>query len=145
MHYIETLESHLNPFSPRPAKTGPFIILLCLMTDDFTCQGRASGCRERVKPIKKQQINMFHCYLLTTFQPAIFKLWKFFQDAVARINRFWVHVPTQNNKIVRRSQLIDQLANMVSLDCSMGQIDIIWTIIFCMQLWQEDENKNITK
>ena len=72
------------PDRPKPVPS----LFYCLMTDDFTCQGRASGCRERVKPIKKQQINMFHCYLLTTFQPAIFKLWKFFQDAVARINRF---------------------------------------------------------
>ena len=33
----------LNPFSPRPAKTVPFVILLCLTPDDFTRQGRASG------------------------------------------------------------------------------------------------------
>ena len=32
-----------NPFPPRPAKTGPFIILLCLMSDDFTREGRAFG------------------------------------------------------------------------------------------------------
>ena len=32
-----------NSFPPRPAKTGPFIILLCLMPDDTTHQGRASG------------------------------------------------------------------------------------------------------
>ena len=25
-----------NPFTPRPAKTGPFIILLCLTPEDFT-------------------------------------------------------------------------------------------------------------
>ena len=30
----------LNPFPPKPAKTGPFIILLCLTPDDFTHQGR---------------------------------------------------------------------------------------------------------
>ena len=34
-------QHNFNP--PRPAKTGPFIILLCLTPDDFTCQGRASG------------------------------------------------------------------------------------------------------
>ena len=33
-------QHNFNP--PRPAKTGPFIILLCLTQDDFTCQGRAS-------------------------------------------------------------------------------------------------------
>ena len=38
----------LDPFPPRPAKTGPFIILLCLTPDDFTHQRRASGW-ERVK------------------------------------------------------------------------------------------------
>ena len=38
----------INPFSPRPAKTGHFIILLCLLLDNFTCLGRASGW-ERVK------------------------------------------------------------------------------------------------
>ena len=34
-------------FSPRPAKTVPFVILLCLMADYFTCEGRTFG-RERV-------------------------------------------------------------------------------------------------
>ena len=29
----------INPFTPRPAKTGHFVILLCLMPDKFTCQG----------------------------------------------------------------------------------------------------------
>ena len=30
----------INPFTPRPAKTGHFVILLCLMPPDkFTCQG----------------------------------------------------------------------------------------------------------
>ena len=33
----------LNPFSPRPAQTGPFIILLSLTPDNFTPQGRACG------------------------------------------------------------------------------------------------------
>ena len=32
-----------NPFSSRPAKTFPFVILLCLTPDDFTHQGIASG------------------------------------------------------------------------------------------------------
>ena len=32
-----------NLSSPRPAKTVPFVILLCLMPDDFTHQWRASG------------------------------------------------------------------------------------------------------
>ena len=32
----------INPFTPRPAKTGHFVILLCLMPDKFTCQGRDS-------------------------------------------------------------------------------------------------------
>ena len=27
-----------NLSSPRPAKTTPFVILLCLTPDDFTCQ-----------------------------------------------------------------------------------------------------------
>ena len=38
----------LNPFSPKPAKTVPFVSLLCLTLYDFTRQGRASGW-ERVK------------------------------------------------------------------------------------------------
>ena len=29
-----------NLFPPRPAKTISFVILLCLMSDNFTCQGR---------------------------------------------------------------------------------------------------------
>ena len=33
----------LNLSSPRPAKTVPIVILLCLTPDDFTCQWRASG------------------------------------------------------------------------------------------------------
>ena len=33
----------LNPFSPRPAKTSPFVILLCLTPEDFARQGRAPG------------------------------------------------------------------------------------------------------
>ena len=40
----------LNPFSPRPAKTVPFVSLLHLTLYDFTRQGRASG-RERVKTL----------------------------------------------------------------------------------------------
>ena len=31
----------MNPFPPRQAKTGSFVILLCLTSDDFTRQGRA--------------------------------------------------------------------------------------------------------
>ena len=31
------------PFSPRPAKTVHFVILLCLTPDNITRQGRASG------------------------------------------------------------------------------------------------------
>ena len=38
----------LNPFSPRPAQTSPFIIVLCLMPNYFTRQGRASRY-ERVR------------------------------------------------------------------------------------------------
>ena len=33
----------LNLSSPRPAKTVPSVILLCLTPDDFTRQWRASG------------------------------------------------------------------------------------------------------
>ena len=33
----------INPFLPTPAQTTPFVILLYLMLDDFTCQGRASS------------------------------------------------------------------------------------------------------
>ena len=33
----------INPFPPRAAKSRHFIILLCLMPDNFTCQRRASG------------------------------------------------------------------------------------------------------
>ena len=33
----------LNPFPPRAAKSGHFVILLCLTPDDFTRQQRASG------------------------------------------------------------------------------------------------------
>ena len=31
----------INPFSPRPTKTSPFIILFCLMPNNFTHQGKA--------------------------------------------------------------------------------------------------------
>ena len=37
-----------NPFPPRAAKSGHFVILLCLTPDDFTRQRRAPGW-ERVK------------------------------------------------------------------------------------------------
>ena len=43
-----TLTKVFNPFSPRPAKTVPFVSLLCLTLYDITRQGRASGW-ERVK------------------------------------------------------------------------------------------------
>ena len=33
----------LNPFSPRPVKTVPFVSLLCLTLYDFMHQGRSSG------------------------------------------------------------------------------------------------------
>ena len=42
------IENLINLSSPRLAKTVPFVILLCLMADDFTRQWRASGW-ERVK------------------------------------------------------------------------------------------------
>ena len=45
----------LNPFSPRPAQTVPFVSLLCLTLYDFTRQGRASGW-ERVKHLKLKQL-----------------------------------------------------------------------------------------
>ena len=44
------LAIEVNPFSPRPAKTVHFVILLCLTLYDFTRQGRASGW-ERVKAV----------------------------------------------------------------------------------------------
>ena len=34
-------ESRVNVLPPKVAKTNPFVILFCLMPDDFTCQGRA--------------------------------------------------------------------------------------------------------
>ena len=33
----------INPFPPTAAKSGHFVISLCLMPGDFTCQRRASG------------------------------------------------------------------------------------------------------
>ena len=39
--YIKT--AYFNPFPPRAAKSGHFVILLCLTPDDFTHQRRASG------------------------------------------------------------------------------------------------------
>ena len=46
------LSAHLSSltFSPRLAKNGHFVILLCLMPYDFTRQARASGW-ERVNPL----------------------------------------------------------------------------------------------
>ena len=38
-----TVGIFINLSSPRPAKTIPFVILLCLTPDDFTRQWRASG------------------------------------------------------------------------------------------------------
>ena len=38
----------LNPLPPSPAKTIPFVILLCLTPDDFTRQERAVSRMERV-------------------------------------------------------------------------------------------------
>ena len=40
--YCHQDNENINPFSPRPAKTGHFVILLCLTPYDFTCQGKAS-------------------------------------------------------------------------------------------------------
>ena len=39
----------INHFPPRPTKTCPFIILLCLLLDDFTRQGRASRWKANLK------------------------------------------------------------------------------------------------
>ena len=44
------IKPNFNPFSPRPAKTVHFVILLCLTLYDFTRQGRASGW-ERVNEL----------------------------------------------------------------------------------------------
>ena len=41
----------INPFPPRAAKIGHFVILLCLTPDNFTRRRRASGW-ERVKSEK---------------------------------------------------------------------------------------------
>ena len=38
-----TQKTAINPFPPRLATTVPFVILLCLMPDNFTCQGKFSG------------------------------------------------------------------------------------------------------
>ena len=38
----------LNPFPPRPAKTTPFVTLLCLMPDNFTRHGSASSYVQKV-------------------------------------------------------------------------------------------------
>ena len=35
-----------NPFPPRPAKTSPFVILLCLTQGNFTREGKASKKHE---------------------------------------------------------------------------------------------------
>ena len=45
--YVANLEFTFNPFSPKLAKTVPFVISLCLTPDNFTRQGRSSG-RERI-------------------------------------------------------------------------------------------------
>ena len=37
------MECTINPFPPRAAKSGHFVILLSLTPDDFTCQRRACG------------------------------------------------------------------------------------------------------
>ena len=37
------VELHINPFPPRVAKSGHFVILLCLTPDEFTRQTRALG------------------------------------------------------------------------------------------------------
>ena len=47
-----------NHFPPRPAQTGPFVILPCLMPDNVTRQGNASGW-ERVKVEINKSINTF--------------------------------------------------------------------------------------
>ena len=44
-----------NPFSPRPAKTVPFVSLLCLTLYNFTRQGRATGW-ERVNIHKQAEL-----------------------------------------------------------------------------------------
>ena len=41
----------LNPFPPRAAKSGHFVILLCLTPDDFTRQRRAPGGKGLTEPI----------------------------------------------------------------------------------------------
>ena len=43
MRFCQLRSNLFNPFPPRPAKTSPFTILLCLMPDDCTHQGRASA------------------------------------------------------------------------------------------------------
>ena len=53
------IATDINPFDPRAAKSGHFVILLCLTPDDFTCQRRAPGW-ERVK-------NNLFMYLLIDF------------------------------------------------------------------------------
>ena len=58
----------LSSFPPRLAKTAPFVILLCLTPDDFTCQGRASGW-ERVKSICDFLAFFSHIFLIVCFSP----------------------------------------------------------------------------
>ena len=40
---LECMLNNTKPFLPRAAKTGHFVVFLCLTPDDFTHQGRPLG------------------------------------------------------------------------------------------------------
>ena len=47
-----------NPFTPRPAKTGPFIILLCLTPEDFTLSNHSFPTPD----VTGKEATMTSCY-----------------------------------------------------------------------------------
>ena len=54
----------LNPFPSRPAKTVSFIILLGLMPDDFTRQGRAFGWKRGLKITANYLLSIYRFFYI---------------------------------------------------------------------------------
>ena len=83
---INLLMMILNISSRRPVKTVPFVILLCLMPDDFTHQWRASGW---------ERVNIFMMIVLILNALAIlisdqlFLLTQYIPNLVLRIFSLW--------------------------------------------------------
>lgn len=74
------------------------------------------------------------CYLhFPMCVPSINQTSNILDDSVTQLGWFTIHIPANNNSISRLRQMLNELRELVRLNCPMGQVLSVF-IVFCMHL-----------